>query len=260
MFESFFVILIIGIVSAAFLRKNKERRNLFYISVGVAAFGLLGAAASVYDEEDGKPDEEVQDPADNVEENEVNDGDKPNNENNIDNENEGEDIVNNEDNAEEGTDTEDEQELTLKVSLEEFRDNFDNAADEFDLPFRINRVAEVEEGAVNNSVKLITASEYVNSFAALSRDNEILSITLIGSGDGSDDSGFEILAAIGATIAATQPELSPDERGEILRDLGIISDGELPEEMTSAVSGEYIYSFEYNDLAGVMFFVEPKEE
>lgn len=55
MFGLFFVILIVGIVGAVFLRKNKERRNLFYASIGIAALGLTGAVITVDDDESETP-------------------------------------------------------------------------------------------------------------------------------------------------------------------------------------------------------------
>lgn len=55
MFGLFFVILIVGIVGAVFLRKNKERRNLFYVSIGIAALGLVGAVITVDEDESETP-------------------------------------------------------------------------------------------------------------------------------------------------------------------------------------------------------------
>lgn len=146
---------------------------------------------------------------------------------------------------------------TLPYTVDEFREKFDVAAEEFGLFFRSNKTAEIVEGQVNNTQQVVTASDYVNIFATLNKNNEVLSINLIGVGDGTTDSGVEIMATIGATIAASQPELSPDERGDILKDLGLIGDEEIGDDMATTTRGKFTYSLSINDVTGVMFFVEP---
>lgn len=149
-------------------------------------------------------------------------------------------------------------EPTLPFTVNEFRKRFDDAADEFELTYRSNKSAEITKGDVYDTQQVITASDYVNAFATLSKDGGIINISMIGVGDGSDNSGFEILASIGTIIAAAQPKLSPEERGVILNELGL-SDGRAEEDMQSTTRDNIKYSLSINDLTGVMFFVEPAE-
>lgn len=150
-------------------------------------------------------------------------------------------------------------EPTLPITVNEFRNNFDRFAGEFELPFRSNQKAKVEKGEVYNTQKLVTGSDYVQVFATLTKDGKVKGINFVGVGDGSPDSGLQIIGALGSTIAATQPDFTAEQRGEVLTDLGILGDGDLPSDMTSTVRGKYKYSFSISDVTGIMFFVEPAE-
>lgn len=147
----------------------------------------------------------------------------------------------------------------LKITVEEFRENFDKAAEEFDLGFRSNKNAEVEKGEVKDTQKLVTASDFVQVFATLNKDGNMESINLIGSGDGSLDSGMQIIGTIGATIATVQPELTPDERGKILEELKLLSEDEIPQDEQETINGNFKYTLTVSEFVGVMFFVEPAE-
>src|SRR5699024_2524028 len=146
--------------------------------------------------------------------------------------------------------------LVLPFTVNEFRENFDKAADEFALPFRSNKTAKVEEGEVNDTQQVLTASDYVNIFATLNKEGDVLSINLIGIGDGSEDSGFEIISVIGTSIAAAQPELTEDDRGDILKELGVLDEGSFGEMMSTNRNG-FTYSLSIDEATGVMFFIEP---
>lgn len=149
-------------------------------------------------------------------------------------------------------------EPTLPFTVNEFRERFDDAADEFELTYRSNKSADITKGDVHDTQQVITASDYVNAFATLSKDGGVISISMVGVGDGSDNSGFDILATMGAIIAAAQPELMPEERGVVLKELGL-SDGRAEEDMQSTTRDNVKYSLSINELTGVMFFVEPVE-
>lgn len=154
---------------------------------------------------------------------------------------------------------EEEEVAVLPLTIEEIYDNFDRGAEEFELSFRANRDAEVEDGAIYDTQNIVTDSDYVSMFATITKDGGIVNLTMIGVGDGTAGSGLEILGAIGSTIAAVQPELTPEERGEILTDLGILGGDGFPEDMTNTIRDNIKYSFSFSDLVGAMFIVESAE-
>lgn len=152
-----------------------------------------------------------------------------------------------------------EDEPTLNISVEEFRENFDSVAGEFGLTYRSNKDAEIVVGDVYDTQQLITASDHVSAFATLTKDGGIVSLNLVGSGDGTQESGFEILASIGAMIGAVEPELAAEERGEILTELGILDEGGISDGLKQVENNGILYSFNKTADEGLMFFVEPAE-
>lgn len=154
-------------------------------------------------------------------------------------------------------DTEDEP--TLEISVDEFRENFDAVAGEFELTYRSNKDAEIVDGDVYDTQPLITASDHVNALATLTKGGDIVALNLVGSGDGTQESGFEILASIGAMIGAVEPNFTAGERGEILAELGILDEGGISVGLKQVENGGILYSFNKTEDIGIMFFVEPAE-
>src|SRR5690625_3088162 len=71
-------------------------------------------------------------------------------------------------------------EPSLPFTVDEFRERFDAAADEFGLPYRSNKSAEVVKGDVYDTQQVITASDYVNAFATLSKNGDVVNISMTG--------------------------------------------------------------------------------
>lgn len=212
------------------------------ILIGIFLLLLMACSDDVV-----KSDEVVEQEESEIIEEETNDNDEIKEESNE--EEESEDII------KETT----EEVAVLPLTIEEIYDNFDRGAEEFELSFRANRDAEVEDGAIYDTQNIVTDSDYVSMFATITKDGGIVNLTMIGVGDGTAGSGLEILGAMGSTIAAVQPELTPEERGEILTELGILGGDGFPEDMTNTIRDNIKYSFSFSDLVGAMFIVESAE-
>lgn len=48
---------------------------------------------------------------------------------------------------------------------------------------------------------------------------------MVGAGDGTAQSGTDILVTIGLLITSTNPDLTTEERAGVLQDLGLLSEG-----------------------------------
>lgn len=48
--------------------------------------------------------------------------------------------------------------------------------------------------------------------------------TFIGVPDGSEDSGFQVIAGMGIFLGAIDPSLTPDDRNDVLKELGMMDD------------------------------------
>ncbi|MCZ2259861.1 hypothetical protein [Sporosarcina sp. G11-34] len=144
---------------------------------------------------------------------------------------------------------------SLGFGIDELRDRFDSNADEYSLPFRSNRDTKVEEGEVYDGLILANANDFINVRALLTKEkSEVRQIMMVAQGDGTEQSGFNILVTIGVLIASTNPELSADERGEILTELTQGAQG--GEVDISITKNNVEYTFNKSDLLGIMFFAE----
>lgn len=243
------------------VKNKKPKRNSFIILI--VSFVVFMVGGAIEGSGEGGSDADSVNENNNIG-NDVNNSEEDNDLNNDNNDEvDGEDNEDGEESPENDNNNSVEDDVTdaptLGFTVEEFRNNFDKFADEFELFFRSDKDAEVEKGEVNDLQKIVTASEYVQVFATLNKEGGILALNLVGVGDGSEQSGIEIMSTIGTIVAASQPELEPEERGDILRDVGLIGESELPEEMVTVEDGGYAYSLSVSDITGVMFFVEPVE-
>src|SRR5699024_8231881 len=108
-----------------------------------------------------------------------------------------------------------------------------------------NKETESREGGVEGTQGIVTDSEYVYIYATLDKSGGLTSITLDGEDDELEDTRMQIINAMNATIAGTQPNLSEEERENILEDLGILSIDELPYDSSRTTSNNIRYTYAY---------------
>ena len=147
-------------------------------------------------------------------------------------------------------------EYTILNSVDEFSNNFNHFAIENNLEFRIRNIS-IKSGEYNN-VFTYMFNDNIGLTGQLNKSsNSLRSITMIGSGDGTVNSGLDLLLVMGGVIAAVNPELSANSRGKIMKDLGIIGDDIDPSQLSGSVNRNgNKYFISYNDLTGLMFGVQ----
>jgi flagellar motor protein MotB len=112
---------------------------------------------------------------------------------------------------------------TLGMTPTQFMVAFNESAEEFDSTLRIKNI-KLEVGSIQNSFQH-TFTENLGVIGTVNKqDNSVRDVLLLGSGNGLASSGMDIFIAMGILIAATNPELAPEERGDILRDLGLMDE------------------------------------
>jgi hypothetical protein len=85
-------------------------------------------------------------------------------------------------------------------------------------------------------------------------DKSVSEIVLIAQGDGSMQSGVDILIAAGGVIHATNPDIKPEERGEILKQIGMMGDNvDIKKLDGKTVKNNIKYTGYYSDRIGIMF-------
>lgn len=92
-------------------------------------------------------------------------------------------------------------------------------------------------------------------------DNSIRSIMLTLQGDGTLTSGADIMTSIMSVIHATNPELTPDQRGNILRELRLLDkDIDINNIQSSTISNNIRYSLQGSEIIGLLFVAESADE
>lgn len=112
---------------------------------------------------------------------------------------------------------------TLGFTPEEFRDRFNKSAKEMSTDFKITDL-KVKPGEVQDVFQYMLTKNLVITGAVNKLDGSVREVMILGSGDGTIDSGIDIIMSMAVLIDSVNPELSAEERGRILRELGIFGD------------------------------------
>ncbi|MDT8862885.1 hypothetical protein N0O92_22180 [Alkalihalobacillus sp. MEB130] len=147
---------------------------------------------------------------------------------------------------------------TLGYGVDEFAERYNAAASEVDVTWRISNV-DVTEGEVQNVFQhRITDNVYVMG-TINKADDSLRDVSLIGAGDGTEQSGHDILFNIGLLIMATNPELDADERGSIMDGLGFLDNASTDFEGETTYEGLH-YSISVSEMIGVMFYIQDEHD
>lgn len=113
----------------------------------------------------------------------------------------------------------------IGMDVEGFRKAFNSTATNLNLADLTIGKLKVQDGAVQD-VFSYKISEYVYLQGIVNKsDGSVREVTMIGAGDGTPQSGTDILLTIGLVIASTNPGLTTEERAGVLQDLGLLSEG-----------------------------------
>ena len=113
--------------------------------------------------------------------------------------------------------------VTEETSLDWDQADFENRFNSFiaENQLAITPLAgQIEEGEVQNTLSY-DLTPHSSMVAMVNKDtSKIKDIMMIGAGDGSEDSGLNIMVSLGSLIAAADPTLSAQDRGAIMKELG----------------------------------------
>lgn len=112
---------------------------------------------------------------------------------------------------------------SLGMTPEKFRQEFNRAAKELEFPYSINKI-NIQNGSAQDVFQYMFTDHLGLTASVNKKDGTVRDMLVMGQGDGSLQSGVDIILAMGVLIETTNPNLSPTERGNILKDLGIIGD------------------------------------
>lgn len=111
----------------------------------------------------------------------------------------------------------------LGFTSSEFLNRFKGVAKEASLKVNIKKLKVSDNG--EKKIMNVEASKNLALLITVDKTSDmVIDIILIGVGDGTIQSGANIIIGFIAAIAATNPELSKAERGDVLGSLGIFSD------------------------------------
>ena len=90
----------------------------------------------------------------------------------------------------------------------------------------------------------------------LSKGKEALEAVVMVARSESDRDVADTIGSMAGVIAAIEPGMSPEERGSVFQDLGLLSGADLGDHRGRAVRGNVKY-FVRSDDAGIRFGAEP---
>lgn len=139
-------------------------------------------------------------------------------------------------------------------SAEDFKTNFNHfMSNDLNSDLLVGDVKK-STGKENDTFSIMLNSQIALLLQINKEDESLRSVMMIGQGDGTSKSGLNIMMVMGGIIAAVDPNLSQDERGKILRDIGIFDkDFNISKAEGSTMKNGIKYFINTSDQIGVMF-------
>jgi hypothetical protein len=120
---------------------------------------------------------------------------------------------------------------------------------------------ELKSGEIQDVYQSMLTENIGLLITANKKDGSVRDVTLIAQGDGTFKSGADIIIAIGTLITAFHPESTPDERGQVLKDLGLFKEGtDILNLKGNTTRGKYKYWINSSPTIGIMFGVQDKND
>lgn len=159
--------------------------------------------------------------------------------------------------AEEETEQPEEPPGSLEMTPDEFVERWNAATTEFErADLRVDDL-DIQEGQVQDIFQ-VRLADYVFLQGTVSQgDDGLKEITILG-GPETQEQSLTVLTTWGLAVSATSPELNPDERGDVLRDLGIVGDDtiDFSDHEAETVRGDVRYWVQFSDAIGLIFGVD----
>jgi hypothetical protein len=152
-------------------------------------------------------------------------------------------------------------EYTIVSNTETFRKRFNASMSGTRNGSLAIKSLSIQDGEVNNAFQYLL-TDHIAIVGQLNKsDNSIRSIIVTLQGDGTLQSGLDIMTTIMGVIDSTNPGLIPEERGQILRELGLFDEGlDIDKIQARATKNGITYSVQGSELIGLMFAVGSEEE
>ncbi|NMM52052.1 hypothetical protein [Paenibacillus aquistagni] len=142
---------------------------------------------------------------------------------------------------------------TIGLTPEEFKSSFNSSSEEFDSDLRIKNIS-VQDGELQDTFQYMFTANLGIVGTVNKSGGKIRDVMLIGNGDGSAKSGADIVIAMGIIIAATNPELSTEDRGEVLKELGLFDENvDVYNLDKNTVRNGIKYRIQGSEVIGIMF-------
>lgn len=114
-----------------------------------------------------------------------------------------------------------EKQLYLFSSPGDFKNAFNKYAASNKLDLHIGDL-QVQEGEVQNTFTFMF-NEHLGILGSVNKmDGSVNEVTMLGTGDGTFKSGSNIILCMIAVIATIDPDLAPEKRIDVLKDLGLV--------------------------------------
>ncbi|KIO68728.1 hypothetical protein B4064_1654 [Caldibacillus thermoamylovorans] len=110
---------------------------------------------------------------------------------------------------------------SLAVSLNEFQERWNSYAVEFNYPYSDLEIS-IDNRILNIKLKGNKNIAFLGDIIEYDNEKILKSINMIASGDGSTQSGANIIIAISILIACLNPQEDVEFRNNIFRDLGLL--------------------------------------
>lgn len=111
----------------------------------------------------------------------------------------------------------------LFLSVDDFKEAFNRYCTSNDIDMVIYDI-EVQHGEVYNTFQCMFSKNLGLVGTVNKSDASLRELLMVGSGNGTIESGAEILLCMASIIATVDPALKPSERGQIIKKLGMLGD------------------------------------
>lgn len=108
---------------------------------------------------------------------------------------------------------------TLGYTTEEFKEKWNTVNSQLGSTFPLDNL-EVEEGPKQDTFKLLFSKQSAIIGTVNKNEQSVRDVVLVLQGDGTARTATDNLLLMGQLIATTNPSLSPEERAQVLEDLG----------------------------------------
>lgn len=162
--------------------------------------------------------------------------------------------------AEEMPDPEPEPEpATLGMTTDELQSQWNSEIADLDTPELEMPPLQVEIGEAQDVFQHSFTGEVIMLGSARQASGEVRDVSIIGSPT-TELSSAQLLLSWGVLISTLSPELSPDERGDVMRELGILDDDvDFTSLEAQVVRGDVRYSIISSEFVGITLSGAPVE-